>query len=231
LRVLEDHPRYRDDWFVPFHAAALDVLRPGAAVLDVGGGRRPAIPRAMLPPDVRYVGMDLSRRELARAPDGTYDEMIEADIVEPVAALASSFDLVVSWQVLEHVRSMRAALENVRSYLAPGGRFVAQLSGGRAVFALVNRAVPHAIAAKGMKVLLGREPETVFPAPYDGCTYSSLGRLLSDWSRVQIEPRFRGAQYLEFAKPVQWAYVKAEDALVRGRRFDLATHYLVVADK
>ena len=231
VKLPANHPRYRNDWLEGFEEAAREVLRPGSVVLDVGGGRRPAIPRDARPPGVRYVGLDLSRSELEAAEPGSYDEMIEGDIVHPIPSLEARFDLIVSWQVLEHVASMDAAVANVRRYLRPGGRFVGHLSGGRALFALVNRAVPHRLAVLIMSRLLGRDPRLVFPATYDSCTYSELTRLLADWSSRSVVPRYRGAQYFSFIPGLQRVYLALEDVIANGRHRDLATHYLVVADR
>jgi hypothetical protein len=135
----------------------------------------------------------------------------------------------VSWQVLEHVAPLGDAISNIHSYLRPGGLFVAGLSGGRSAIALINRAIPHRLAKMAMERLLRRDPASVFPAPYDRCTYSALSRILEDWSGVQIVSRYRGAQYFRFLPPLQALYVRFEDLLVRGAHKDLATHYLVVA--
>ena len=143
--------------------------------------------------------------------------------------LESSADLVVSWAVLEHVAPLDVAIANIHSYLRPGGLFVAQLSGGRSAFALINRLIPHRLAKVAMKRLLRRDPESVFPAPYDRCTYSELSRAFAGWSHVRIVARYRGAGYFGFLPPLQRLYLRLEDLLVRGRHRDLATHYLLVA--
>ena len=89
--------------------------------------------------------------------------------------------------------------------------------------------VPHRLAKVAMKRLLRRDPDTIFPAPYDGCTYSALSRALADWSDVRIMARYRGAGYFGFLPPLQSLYLRIEDLLVRGHHKDLATHYLLVA--
>jgi len=229
VTAIAGHPRYRDDWLAPFRAAIQSELRPGSVVIDVGGGRHPAIARPDLPPGAIYVGIDLSERELMAAPPGSYDRVIIGDVVERQPYLEGCADLVVSWQVLEHVVPLGDAISNIYHYLRPGGSFVAQLSGGRSAFALINRMIPHRLAKVAMKRLLQRDPESVFPAPYDRCTYSALSRTLAYWSEVRIVPRYRGAQYFQFLPPVQTLYVHIEDLIVQGDHRDLATHYLVVA--
>ena len=229
MRLTATHPRYLSDWRAPFRAAIGPDLRPGVVVLDVGGGRRPAIDRAAIPEGGTYIGLDLSASELAAAPGGTYDRVVVSDITVPQASLVGCADVVASWQVLEHVAPMADALANIHAYLRPGGLFVAQLSGGRSAFALGNRLIPHAFAKLVLQRLLHRDPATVFPAPYDRCTYSALTEALAGWSSVRIVPRYRGAQYLSFAPILESAYLALEDLMVRGRHRDMATHYLVVA--
>ncbi|HEY5475970.1 MAG TPA: methyltransferase domain-containing protein [Tepidiformaceae bacterium] len=229
MTAIAGHPRYRDDWLTPFLAAIQPDLRPGSVVIDIGGGRHPVIGRPDLPPGATYIGIDLSERELAAAPPEAYDRVIVADVSEHQPDLEGCADLVVSWQVLEHVARLDDAVSNIHSYLRTGGLLVAQLSGGRSVFALINRVIPHRVAKLVMKRLLRRDPASVFPAPYDRCTYSALSRTLESWSDVLIVPRYRGAQYFGFLPPLQTLYVRIEDLIARGNHRDLATHYLVVA--
>jgi len=229
MTAIADRPRYREDWFVPFRAAIQSEIRPDSVVIDVGGGRSPAIPRSDLPPGATYIGLDLSGRELMAAPPGSYDRVVVADVTRHQPALVGCADLVVSFQVLEHVAPLNDAISNIASYLRPGGLFVAQLSGGRSAFALVNRAIPHRLAKLIMKWLLRRDPETVFPARYDRCTYSAISRMLEGWSGFRVVPRYIGAGYFRFLPALETVYVRIEDLIVRGDHKDLATHYLVVA--
>jgi SAM-dependent methyltransferase len=225
----DNHPRYTEDWLASFRASIHAELRPGCVVVDVGGGRNPVIPRSSLPAGATYVGLDLSAAELAAAPTGSYDRVIEADVTTKQAELVNCADVVVSWQVLEHVDPLDEAIANIHSYLRPGGLFVAQLSGGRSAFALINRSIPHGLAKFAMERLLHRDPESVFPAPYDRCTYSALSRTLSGWSDIRIVPRYRGATYFSFMPRLQTVYLRFEDLIVRGNHRDLATHYLIAA--
>jgi SAM-dependent methyltransferase len=229
MTATQGHPRYEEDWLAPFRAAFQSELRPGCVVIDVGGGRNPAISRSDLPAGATYIGIDLSERELAAAPVGSYDRTIGADVTRPQPELEGTAHLIVSWQVLEHVAPLGDAISNIHSYLRPGGLFVAQLSGGRSAFALINRLVPHKLAKRAMEGLLHRDPETVFPAPYDRCTYSALSRTFQGWSDVRITPRYRGATYFGFFPPLQILYLRYEDLIARGQRKDFATHYLVEA--
>ena len=223
------HPRYQADWEVAFRSAIQPELRSGMVIIDVGGGRKPAMSRSDLPHSTTYIGLDLSERELLAAPEGSYDRVVVGDVTTYEPTLAGTADLVVSWQVLEHVAPLDKALANVHSYLRPGGVFVAQLSGGWSAFAILNRTVPHQWAKATMARLIGRDPESVFSAPYDRCTYSGLRLCLRGWNEVRILPRYRGAEYFRFLPLLESFYLEYEDLIVRGRHKDLATHYLVVA--
>jgi len=229
VTAIADCPRYREDWLAPFRAATQSELRPDSVVIDVGGGRSPAIPRSDLPPGAMYIGLDLSGRELMAAPPGSYDRIVVSDVTRFQPELRGCADLVVSFQVLEHVAPLEDAISNIRSYLRPGGLFVAQLSGGKSAFALVNRAIPHRLARMMLEQLLQRDPDTVFPAAYDRCTYTALARMLEGWSGFRIVPRYIGAGYFSFLPALQTLYIRIEDLIVQGHHKDLATHYLVVA--
>jgi SAM-dependent methyltransferase len=221
--------RYAEHWPAPFQALAREALAPGVRVLDVGSGRAPSISPVERPAGCHYAGLDLSAAELRRAPAGSYDEMIVTDVNRRRPELEGRFDLVVSWQVLEHVRPLDMTLENLRRYLRPGGRLVAQMSGCFSAFGLINQVVPPRLGVWAMARLLGRDPESVFPAYYHRCWYGALARTLAPWSEWQILPRYRGAPYLGFMRPLQAAYMAYEEWAVRGGHDNLATHYLVVA--
>ena len=222
--------RYEQVWDAPFRGAIEAVLEPGMAILDLGSGRNPTIPRHERPAGTTYVGVDLSGDELAAAPEGSYDEHTVADIGTLQDHLVGRFHLIVSWQVLEHVRDLGAAIVCIRAYLKPGGTFVAMFSGSRSAFAAINRVVPFRVGAPMVSRVMGRSSSNpVFPAYYDRCYASALDELLVDWADVRIAPFYRGAGYFRFSPILTRAYLAFEDRVAAGGREDLATHYLVVA--
>lgn len=222
--------RYEDVWDAPFRTAVEAALQPGMAILDIGSGRNPTVPPDERPAGTTYVGLDLSPDELAAAPAGSYDEHAVTDIGHLQDQLVGRFDLIVSWQVLEHVRDLGATMVCIRAYLKPGGTFVAMFSGSRSVFALINRVLPFHIGAPIVASIMGRSSSNpVFRAYYDRCHTSALHELLASWSRVRISPFFRGAEYFRFSRLLSRAYLAFEDCAARAGRDGLATHYLVVA--
>jgi SAM-dependent methyltransferase len=205
------------------------VLRPDMAILDVGSGRRPALALADRPSDCHYVGLDLLAAELERAPIGAYDEYVVADICDPVDELRDRFDLVVSWQVLEHVRDTRSAIASAHRYLRPGGTFVGLLSGRRSVNAVLNRVMPERAGVWLMRRLLHRDPESVFATHYDQCSGAELRAIMVSWEEAEITPLYLGASYFNFSPALRDAYLAYESWAWRTGRDGLATHYLVVA--
>lgn len=219
--------RYAVDYHQPVLDAIAGLLVPGASVLDIGAGRRPVVSREDRPADVTYVGLDISADELALAGDG-YDETHAADMCEHLPELDERFDLAVCFQVLEHVHDLPAAVENARRYLKPGGTFVAQLSGGRAAQAFLMRALPLRASQFLAEKLLKFPPDEVFPAFYDKCTASGLRESMREWSSVEITPRWIGATYFNFAKPLLRGALKYEEWAMNGHRDDLAPYYVIV---
>jgi SAM-dependent methyltransferase len=206
------------------------LLSEGVRVLDVGSGRSPTIDPADRPAGCHYVGLDLSARELAAAPAGAYDASLVHDISEPLAA-QQPFDLIISWQVLEHVPNLERALENLGGLLRPGGTLLAQLSGSFAAFSLAARLLPHRLRVLAMARLLGHPEELKFPTRYDRCYDAALRRMLADWSEVEIVAFYRGAPYFAMSRPLQRTYLVYENALARQDRRNLATHYLIRATR
>lgn len=225
--------RYQSDWQAPFYAEVRTRLSDAGQVLDIGSGRVPTVLPQDRPPGLFYVGLDLSAAELAEAGPGAYDETVIGSVAETAPGLEGRFDLAVSWQVLEHVKPLPDALANVHSYLKPGGAFVALFSGSWSAFAVVNRVLPDRIGLPLVARLNRREQmnRPVFPAYYDRCWSSALNRMMGAWSSVSLVPLYQGARYFNFSPVVQRVYLRYEEFAIRRRLDNLATHYLLVAER
>lgn len=202
---------------------------PGLNVLDVGSGRRPCVAVDHRPAGCAYVGLDISAGELQAAPPGSYDRFVVSDVSDRAADLGGQFDLVLSFQVLEHVRPLDAAFENLRHYLKPGGRLIAQFSGGLSAFGLLGRAVPNRLSRPVLHHLLHRDPEKVFPAHYDHCWASAVRRMLVPWTSAEVTPLHRGASYFHFARPLRAGYLLFEEWVRSQELENLASYYIVDA--
>ena len=117
-------PRMVDsDWLVmrgmarEIRALAARLGKPGAVVIDYGCGNMPYRP-LFEAAGCRYLGADFEGTpDIAIAPDGHIDA---ADAIA---------DLVVSFQVLEHVRDLGAYFAEARRVLKPGGRLILSTHG------------------------------------------------------------------------------------------------------
>ena len=178
---------------------------------------------------MRYLGLDVSAHELEVAPPGSYDEAIVTDAAVPVPALEGRCDLIVSWQVFEHLDDLPATVANLRGYLKPEGRLVAMLSGRFAAFALANAVLPARVGNAVASRVLGVPSEDVFPAHYHHCHSSALRRAFREWGSVELEPLYRGAVYFRPVPPALAAYLRYENWAHRRRIETLATHYLLCA--
>jgi SAM-dependent methyltransferase len=212
----------------------LERLRPllvdGVRILDVGAGRSPTVAPEDRPPGCVYVGLDISEEELSSAPAGAYDRTVVRDVSEPVPELGD-FDVILSWQVLEHVPRLDRALANLRAMLRPGGVLLAQTSGSFAAFSILARVTPHRVRVLAMSRFLGHPEELKFPTRYDRCYDTAMRRMLADFSAAEIIPHYRGAPYFGMWRPLQQCYLVYENTVERRRMVNLATHYLIVATR
>jgi SAM-dependent methyltransferase len=225
-----DYPeRYREPMDSTFWSILGSELKPDLEILDVGSGRRPTVAPEIRPDGCTYVGLDISRTELEAAAPGSYDEIVVSDAAVPRPELASRFDLAVSFQVFEHLSSVAAAFEALRSYLRPGGVLVTQFSGRYSVFAVANRLLPHELSKQVLTRLLNRDPATIFPAPYDHCTHKALRQMLASWSASEIVPLYIAGQYFDFSRLAKAAYIGLEQPIYERDIRSLATYYIVRA--
>jgi hypothetical protein len=154
--------------------------------------------------------------ELGRAREGSYDSKVIADVAVPITTLEGQFDLIVSWQVMEHVKAVPTAMTNLRSYRRPGGEMVAEMSGAFYVVAAVKRLLPQRVSAWSATRLARRRPDTVFRAYYDHCWYTALQRLFCQtWAEVSITPLYTGAYYFGFSRLVTAVYIAFEEWMYR----------------
>ena len=118
------NPRMIDsDWLVmrgmarEIRRLAAELGAKGAVVIDYGCGNMPYRP-LFEAAGCRYLGADFEGTpDVAIAPDGRID------------AADASADVVVSFQVLEHVRDLGRYFAEIRRVLKPGGRLLLSTHG------------------------------------------------------------------------------------------------------
>ncbi len=190
----------------PIHLQRL--LRPGLRIVDLGGGKHPAVsPRWRRHFGVHVVGVDISAEELALAPPDAYDEAVVADAMSFVRE--GGADLVIAQALTEHVRDTEAMWRSVYATLVPGGRTLHFVPNGRALFARLNRLLPEEVK----RTLLHRiYPESRahlgFKAYYDKCSPSETRAILRavGFRKIQIHT-FYSSNYFTFLWPAHVANV------------------------
>jgi SAM-dependent methyltransferase len=164
--------KMRLDGLLYFRTGFVDpYLKASAVVWDIGGGKSPYINAERKKGlNLKLVGLDIDKAELAAAPPGLYDATVCADITHYRGK--GDADLVICQAVLEHVRNSEAALAAIHSILAPGGIALLFMPSRNAVYARLNRIVPPAMKRKVLSafmpgIMLDHQG---FPAYYDRCT-------------------------------------------------------------
>jgi len=102
----------------------------------------------------RVTGIDISKEQLAR--NAALAEKIHGDL-ERYPLPAAAYDLVISWDVLEHLPAPERALENLARALAPGGLMILALPNRDSIKGLVTRLTPHAFHVWAYRQLWGVE--------------------------------------------------------------------------
>ena len=101
-----------------YHAAA---QRIGGDVLEIGTGAGYGI-EVVAPHARSFITVDkfAPAAELARHPHVEFHQAV----VPPLAFAANSFDFVISFQVIEHVKQDIELVREVKRVLKPGGKFI-----------------------------------------------------------------------------------------------------------
>lgn len=227
--------------YIPFLEALID--RTGArSVCDVGAGARPSLPLEVVKKrGLEYVLVDVSEKELAKAPDGYIK--IQADVTAADFRMDEKFDLVVSRMVAEHIVHPVIFHTNVRRMLVPDGTAFHFFATLYSLPFVVNRVLPPGLSYVVLQLV---RPSTVrkrskFRAYYRWCrgpTRRQIARFAELGYDVEEYLGFFGHTYYARATPIQhletavartlvkhpvplltsFAYVVLRKDLERGRR-------------
>ncbi|RZA35449.1 MAG: class I SAM-dependent methyltransferase [Lysobacteraceae bacterium] len=186
---------------------AKKYLQPGLTVFDVGGGKQPYINRETKERlGLTVVGLDIDANELARAPQGLYDQVICADITKFCGT--GTADLLVCQALLEHVSDVNAAFESIASILRPGGRAVIFVPSRNALFARLNLILPEKFKRW---ILFQAFPQAKvdagFRSYYDRCTPLEFRKLIkaNGLREIEFRPYYQSA-YFSFFFPAYMAW-------------------------
>lgn len=106
-------------------------------VLEAGGGSRSFI---QFGPNSYFAGIDISKEQLQK--NTVLHEKILGDI-ETFPLAPASFDIVICWDVLEHLRHPELALKNFLNTVRPGGIIVLGAPVVSSLKGLLTKFTPH----------------------------------------------------------------------------------------
>ncbi len=165
------------------------------SLMEVGGGRSPLIDeREYGSLNIKYTVNDISAAELALAPEWSRKACF--DISSPPPKSDSSFDLIFSKMVFEHVPDAKSAYQAVYNLLAPNGICLSFFPTLYCLPFVANYLSPEKLSMKFQRKLDPRE-NPKFPAYYNWCrSTSSLHYRLKavGFREVTISP-FYGHNY------------------------------------
>jgi SAM-dependent methyltransferase len=206
------------------------LLAPKQRVLDVGGGKHPAIPLAVKRElGLHVVGLDISASELEQAPSGAYDDTIVGDAGS--IDIPGQYDLVFSRTVMEHVSDPRAALANLASVLAPGGVMAHVMPCRNAPFAIVNRALGNRLARRLLFAIAPHKRENSgFRAYYRDCTPARMSRLCRECGLEVIKTLpYYNSGYTSFFAPLYTLELLRQALMATLRLENLSESFALVA--
>lgn len=226
-----EHPIASFGGIVAQRAAA----RPGQRILDVGGGKTAAFEPNRDAGDF-LIAMDVSAQELSR--NQAVDAQVVGDASRGLPFADGSVDLVVSRAVIEHLDDPgRFVLESAR-VLRAGGSCVHVFPTRWAPFAIINRAIPNAVARALLRMLQKDSPyfpkdNCGFHAYYRDCTYSRMRAHLERAGFEVVETRLGWFQsyYFDFFLPLYLLSVAYELAIRALGLRDLCPYVLLVAER
>lgn len=199
--------------------------RSCVSVLDVGCGDTC---RVRLTVPTRTTGVDASATHIARNPD--LDERIVGDIDEVDFGL-ERYDLIVCWNVLEHLRAPIDTVDRMLAALAPGGMLLLAWPNFVSVKAALARRLPHraheAVFCWIYPYARGDVDNSPFPTVLDDSL--RLDRVLSHVKSHGVVPveivKYESSMQRRAREKLRltgapWTVAKASVALLTGRRLD-----------
>ncbi len=113
----------------------------GIKVLEAGCGSN-TIENIKINKEKHITGIDISRKQLAR--NNYLNKKILGDL-QKYEFENNNYDLVVCWDVLEHLIKPKLALDNMSKALKPGGLMVLKLPNLMSFKGLLTRFTPHSL--------------------------------------------------------------------------------------
>lgn len=182
-------------------------ITPGMALLDVGGGKSPAISIAQKKElQLKIIGLDISEQELKMAPVGSYDQIIAQDICK--LKDQPKVDLIVCLAVLEHVKDPEPAIRGMASLLNSGGKALIFVPSRNSIYAQLNLLLPQAIKKVFLELIYAKNKDRQgFKSYYHKCTPAEFKEIAENAGlNVVDELYYFQSGYFSFFLPFHMAY-------------------------
>jgi 2-polyprenyl-6-hydroxyphenyl methylase/3-demethylubiquinone-9 3-methyltransferase len=155
-------------------------LKEDMVVYDVGAGKKPyASPELKRSKNLKVIGLDIDGGELAKAPEGSYDETLVADISEFRGR--GDGDLIICQTVLEHVENTEKAFRALASILTPSRLALILVPSRHALFAKLNKVLPQELKRRILFYLYPyRASHSGFRSYYDKCSPEEFRKMAED---------------------------------------------------
>ena len=143
-------------------AYARSLIKPTDSVLEIGCGRG-AFGKNLKAG--AYAGLELSARSVQKACAEGLNVKKES-VEDHAKANSEAYDVVCSFQVLEHVSNTRAFVEAAVSCLKPGGLLILSVPSARLLYSHASKRLEHASPSCDLVVGRGHAPyrRDVWPA-------------------------------------------------------------------
>lgn len=116
--------------------------RDDVQILEAGCGWRWRFDLSGLPVTLTGIDVDEDALRLRQEVKKDLDKVIHGDLTQ-VDLNAQAFDIVYSAYVLEHVIGARKAMQNISTWLKPGGLLIIKIPDRDSVYGFVTRITPH----------------------------------------------------------------------------------------
>ena len=192
-----DGNRFFLDHFAPAY------LEDDLIIYDVGGGKHPYINVSLKNRlNLNITGLDIDQNEHDRAPEGTYDRKICADITRFRGN--SDADLVICQALLEHVRNVDQAFVAIASILKPGGRALIFVPSRNALYTRLNLLLPQNLKKRLLHTIYPKTRESQgFPSYYNQCTPREFRRIAQKHNLIVEQESFHYiSSYFSFFFPL-----------------------------
>ncbi|MCM3880897.1 MAG: methyltransferase domain-containing protein [Vicinamibacterales bacterium] len=187
-------------------AAASEVLKPGAHLLEFGAGTgqlitmlreegfRGPITGADILPKPESPGLDVN--------------WIEADLNEPLPAAGATFDAIISTEVIEHLENPRAVFREFRRLLKAGGFILVTTPNQESVRSLLS------LFVRGHYVDF---LDSSYPAHITALVRTDFVRMCAENGFEPPRFRYSNTGSIPAAPHLSWQQLSA--GLLKGRRF------------